>query len=570
MLDASVADLDLVPARMVNEYVYCPRLAFIEWVEGDFQDNIYTVEGRHAHRRVDREQPRRVDQDAVTSGDQAGAAAEERIHARSVHLSGAVCGVVARIDLVEADGGRATPVDYKRGAPPKNEEGCHEPERVQLCAQALVLEENGFECAQGVLYFTGARQRVSVPFTDALRARTHQAVADLRAMALSGQLPPVLADSPRCQGCSLAGVCLPDEIELLRRLDRGSKDLPRRLFPARDDALPLHVHADSGGRIGRRGECLRIEIREQEPLEVRLLDVSQISVYGAVQVTTQAIQTLCGQGIPLCFFTRGGWFFGLLQGLPHRNVGLRRHQHLTAADPVRSLPIARSIVSQKVRNQRTMLRRNAPEVPAQALKMLRHLAHKARHAADQQALLGLEGSAARVYFSHFSAMLRPPGGGGGMDFVVSGRNRRPPRDPVNALLSFAYALLTKELTVTLSAVGFDPYCGFFHQPRYGRPSLALDLMEPFRPIIADSVVIGAINNGVVRPGDFISRLGTVALSDAGRRRFIQAYERRMDELVTHPVFGYRISYRRILEVQARLVGRMLAGELDAFPVFVTR
>ena len=545
------AELDLVPARMVNEYVYCPRLAFIEWVEGDFRDNAYTVDGRHAHRRVDQQRPAGVEGDTI--------------HARSVYLSAPVSGIVARIDLVEADGGKATPVDYKRGAPPANEARCHEPERVQLCAQAMVLEENGFQCEAGVLYFTGARRRVEVPLSDDLRARTRGAVEDLREMAASGKLPGVLVDSPKCDGCSLAGVCLPDEIEQLRR--SGSRERPRQLFPARDDALPLHIQA-SHGKIGKRGERLRITAGDEEPTEVRMLDVSQIAVHGNVQVTTQAIRSMCERGIPLCFFTRGGWFFGLLQGLPHRNVGLRRLQHLTAADPQSSLPIARSIVCNKIRNQRTLLRRNAQPDPEQALNMLRHLARKARGAPSLESLLGIEGSAARVYFNRFQSMLRPPAGE--MELQISARNRRPPRDPVNALLSFAYALLAKELTITLSAVGFDPYCGFYHQPRYGRPSLALDMMEPFRPIISDSVVISAINNGIIQRRDFTSRLGAVNLCDAGRRRFIKAYERRMDELVKHPVFGYRLSYRRVLEVQARLVGRMLAGEVDDFPVFVTR
>ena len=155
-------------------------------------------------------------------------------------------------------------------------------------------------------------------------------------------------------------------------------------------------------------------------------------------------------------------------------------------------------------------------------------------------------------------------------FHFESRNRRPPRDPVNAMLSFAYALLTSEWTSTLSSVGFDPYMGFYHQPRYGRPSLALDLMEEFRPIIADSVVLSAINNGVVKLEDFVHSGTAVALKPAGRKRFIQAFERRMDELVTHSVFGYRISYRRVLDVQARLFARYLCGEIDTFPEFRVR
>jgi CRISPR-associated protein Cas1 len=138
------------------------------------------------------------------------------------------------------------------------------------------------------------------------------------------------------------------------------------------------------------------------------------------------------------------------------------------------------------------------------------------------------------------------------------------------MLSFAYALLAKEWTITLASVGFDPHCGVYHRDRHGRPSLALDMMEPFRPLIADSTVVGAINNGVIRPSDFTRRVGAVSLQKPARKRFIQAFERRMDELITHPTFGYRLSYRRVFEVQARLFGRTLAGELDALPHFVTR
>lgn len=186
-----------------------------------------------------------------------------------------------------------------------------------------------------------------------------------------------------------------------------------------------------------------------------------------------------------------------------------------------------------------------------------------------ESLLGLEGTAARMYFGDFSRMLKHDPSGK-MGFELDGRNRRPPRDPVNALLSFAYAMLTKDFAVALGVAGLDALMGFYHQPRHGKPALALDLMEEFRPLVADSVVVGAINTGVVAPEDFtVTPVGT-ALKEAGRKRFIQAYERRMDQLVTHPVFGYRISYRRVLEVQARLLGRWVLSEIDAYPSFRTR
>lgn len=167
-------------------------------------------------------------------------------------------------------------------------------------------------------------------------------------------------------------------------------------------------------------------------------------------------------------------------------------------------------------------------------------------------------------------MFKPAAGEAEPAFDFAARIRRPPRDPVNALLSFLYSLLVKEIVVTLVGVGFDPYLGFYHQPRYGRPALALDLMEEFRPLVADSTVLTLINNGEVRRSDFIARAGAVALTDNGRKRVIEAYERRLDTLVTHPIFGYQISYRRVFEVQTRLLARYLLGEIPTYPAFCTR
>jgi CRISP-associated protein Cas1 len=155
-------------------------------------------------------------------------------------------------------------------------------------------------------------------------------------------------------------------------------------------------------------------------------------------------------------------------------------------------------------------------------------------------------------------------------FEFTRRNRRPPADPVNALLSFTYSLLAKDLTIIGHSVGLDPFIGFFHQPRFGRPALALDLMEEFRPLIADSIVIGAINTGMVTADDFIRVGQAVALTPRGRKGFLRAYEQRMDALVTHPLFGYRVNYRRVLEIQTRLLAKLLMGEARRYAGFETR
>ena len=183
-------------------------------------------------------------------------------------------------------------------------------------------------------------------------------------------------------------------------------------------------------------------------------------------------------------------------------------------------------------------------------------------------VLGCEGEGASTYFQNFEGMLKRAGGIEA--FRWSRRSRRPPEDPTNAALSFAYALLTRLCHSTLQRVGFDPMLGFLHQPRAGRPALALDFMEEFRPVLADSAVLMAFNNGELRPGHFLQRGPACALTADGRRTLIGAWERRLDGLVTHPVFGYRLSYRRVLEVQARLLARHLLGELDDYPEFLVR
>lgn len=411
-----------------------------------------------------------------------------------------------------------------------------------------------------------SRQRVDVAIDDVLRARTRELLAGLRAAAARAEPPPPLVDSPKCPRCSLVGICLPDEVNLLRAPDPAATI--RRLVPARDDALPLYVHS-AGARVGKRGDELVVELRDGTREQARIGNTSHVALFGHVQISTQAVQELCGRGITVSYLSSGGWLYGITRGMDHKHIELRRLQFAAAADPGRCLTLARRFTAVKIRNCRTLVRRNADEATTPALDRMKELVDAAESAASLESLLGIEGTAARLYFDAFAAMLRPPDAER-LGFDFDGRNRRPPRDPVNALLSFGYAMLTKDVAVTSIAVGFDPYLGFYHQPRYGRPALALDVMEEFRPLIVDSVVLSAINTGAIKSSDFVRRGGAVALTPAGRSAFLRAYERRMDELVSHPVFGYRISYRRVLEVQVRLLARHLQGELAEYPPFATR
>jgi len=552
-------DLPLLPARMLNEHQYCPRLAYLEWVQSEWAESADTVEGRHVHRRVDKPSgnmppPEEMEKDT-------------RLHAKSVTLSSNRLGLIAKMDLIEADDGAVVPVDYKRGKRPHVAGGAYEPERVQLCAQGLILEEHGYTCTQGVLYFAASKERVPVVFDEELRALTRSAIDGLRLIAAGGQIPAPLVDSPKCPRCSLVGICLPDEVNYLKRQETP----PRPLAVLRDEAMPVYVQARSA-KVSKRGETLEVSVEDCAATTARLDEVSQLVLMGNIYVTTPCLHELMEREIPVTWHSFGGWFIGHTVGTGHKNVEIRTAQYRTSFDASACLRIAKGLVVAKIQNCRTLLRRNwkIGEAPESLLEEFKRDIDQARRVGGLPELLGVEGNAASRYFGAFKNIVSRDSEAGDLGFDFTKRNRRPPTDPVNALLSFAYALLTRSWTVTLSGVGLDPYRGFYHQPRYGRPALALDMMEPFRPLIADSSVIQAVNNGEVKPTDFISAAGSVALDPDGRKRFIATFERRLGHEVTHPVFGYKVSYRRLLELQARLLARHLLGELEEYPNFVTR
>lgn len=552
-------DLPLLPARMVNEYAYCPRLAYLEWVQGEWDSSADTVQGAHVHRRVDKPGPNLPEAEDLGE--------EDRLHTRSIELSSNKLGLIARLDLVEAEDGHVVPVDYKRGKRPHVAKGAYDPERVQLCLQGLLLREHGYRCDQGVLYFVASRERVGVDFDDDLIAMTQSSINGLRLIAAGGRIPAPLEDSPKCPRCSLVGICLPDEVNFLKR---GSVP-PRPLVVRREEAMPVYVQANRA-KVAKKGEVLEITVEEKAINHARLNEVSQLVLMGNVYVTTPCLMELMKRGIPVTWHSYGGWFIGHSVGLGHKNVELRTAQYRASFDSGFCLRLAKTLVRAKITNARTLLRRNwrSPEPPTELLESLKGDLRRvsAVHSLDE--LLGVEGSAAARYFSAFGDLLKTDADHPNQVFDFTHRNRRPPTDPVNAMLSFAYTLLVRSWTVALSAVGLDPFRGFYHQPRYGRPALALDLMESFRPLVADSTVIKAVNNGEVRPSDFVHAGGGVALTPDGRKRFIAAFERRMAQEISHPVFSYRISYRRLLEVQARLLGRFLLGELDAYPELTPR
>jgi CRISPR-associated protein Cas1 len=545
-------DDDLLPARMVNEFVYCPRLFFLEWVEGRFADNDDTRVGRQVHRRVDSE----IGTAPLPEDGELRAA-------RSVTLSSERLSVIAKIDLIEGIDGGVVPVDYKKGEP--QPDGTPWPsDEVQVCIYGIVLRENGYRCERAEIYYVSQRKRVSVELTSERLARVAEIVAVAQATARKTAAPLPLVNSPKCVRCSLVGLCLPDETNtLLARHEQPA----RRLVPRDPDQRPVYV-TEPGTFVGVRSARLEVTRDKEKIASFRLIDVAQLVVFGYVQVSTQALYACFERDIPVLWMSSGGWLKGFAVGQPPRYVEVRRRQ--TAAHAQAGSGLAQRMIAGKIANCRTLLRRNSRSDAAATVATLKQLASEARQCGSFATLLGIEGTAARLYFAEFPKMLSDSCAGFAEEFSVVGRNRRPPPDPLNALLSFCYSMLTKDLVAVTLGVGLDPYLGVFHRSRHSRPALALDLTEEFRPLIADSVVIGVLNNGEIRSRDFVRRAGAVALTSQGRKAVLRAYERRLDTTVIHPVFGYRISYRRVLDVQARLLAAVLVGEVPEYVPMVTR
>ncbi len=561
--DRHAISQELLPVRQLNQFVYCPRLFHLEYVQGFFAQSADTLEGSYQH---EKRRPSNPPQDV--------SAPTWPASPRQLHLADEDRGLVGVLDALEWRDGELVPVDAKHGRCPQTPD---EPvvlyghplagnawpnDQVQLCAQAFLLEASGHPASRGFIYYTGSRKRVEVAMTPPLREATAEAIRRARGVAQTATPPPPLCDSPKCVGCSLNAICLPDETLLLMDEAQGPA---RKLIPGRDDAGVLYLTAQGTG-VYRRGECLRIEVPDKEAAEIALKDIAHLALFGNVQITAQALHAVLRGGRTVAHLSSGGWLYGVTHDFSLPNVLSRRAQLLAHLDPHERLRYARAFVAAKVHNQRVLLMRNT-DAPRATRDELKDLARRAEACDDIGRLLGLEGRAAALYFGAFPQMLS---GNVGSAFEMSGRSRRPPRDPINALLSFGYALLARDFYAALVGVGLDPLLGFLHDVRPGRPALALDLMEAYRPLIVDSTVIRAVNTTELIPEDFEVYPAQALLSKAGRRKFISAYERRMDEMITHPEFGYSLSYRRTLSVECRLLSRVLLGEAIHYRPLRTR
>ncbi|MGL4174303.1 MAG: CRISPR-associated endonuclease Cas1 [Actinomycetota bacterium] len=535
-----------ISISLVAHHAFCPRRAWLE-ASGETTDTRQMAVGTAAH----------------AASDDPKASRARKL--RAVEIASHRLGIIGRCDLVELDEiGRATLVEVK-ATPVRRRAEVTEPMVVQLALQAEGLRDAGFEVAGAAVYFSEHQVRVPVqvgPVEAALAEKHVRAVGDMLA---DPNAPEPLEDDPKCTHCSHAGVCLPDERKLT--------EVRRRVLVVDPDAQMLHL-ATPGSRASIRSGRVRVEKQGQLLGTVPIERVLAVVLHGNIDISSGLLRELLWRRVPVVWCSGTGRLVGWATSSRTPNGGSRVRQHVLSETG--HLGLAREFVVAKVCNQATLLRRlgSRPKTVVSAsvvevVAALRSLQRRAATAGSVAELYGIEGDAAAKYFGVFSAMLSDrvraqPG------WFFDTRTRRPARDAINAALNFCYGMLLADVVRAVVTCGLDPHAGFLHSSGRNKPALALDLAEEFRAPVADSTVIGAFNNGELGLSGFSSVLGGVRMRDGARTALIAAYERRVCSQFIHPLFGYRVTWRRAMEIQARLVLGVIDGTQPAYKGIATR
>lgn len=538
----------------LHALAYCERLFYLEEVENVRVADERVYAGRRLHVELERE--------------------EDEEEWLTLDLESERWGLKGRIDCVRRRDGQIVPYEHKRGRSARGADGrpaAWPSDRVQIIAYAaLVEEQTGREVSEGRVRYHADNVLVHVPFDEAARAELERAIARARELQATVERPPVAENERLCVKCSLAPVCLPEEARLGVALTSDDPQLSGRttlrLFPSDDDRRTLHV-ITQGARVGRKGDRLEVSAPDDAPQLHPVHEVGQVVLHGFAQITTQALRLCAEQEVGVHWVTGGGRYMGAwVSGVGSVQRRIRQYRALT--DPELCLKLARRLAEARVRGQLSFLLRASREAGRDvrevrdAIVGMRKLLSPMSRATSIDSLRGFEGSAGAHYFGALPHLVVPEAGEA---MRPDGRNRRPPRDRCNALLSYGYAFLLKDVTNAILAVGLDPALGFYHQPRSQAHPLALDLMELFRVPLVDLPVIASINRRQWdEQEDFQIAGQQVWLSEAGRKKFIGIYERRKADRWKHPVIGHSLSYSRLLELEARLLEKEWMGEGGLF------
>jgi CRISPR-associated protein Cas1 len=526
----------------LHALAYCERLFYLEEVEEIRVADDRVYDGRTLHEALD------DDGELV------------RLQLESGNL-----GIRGKVDAVRRRDGRLIPYEHKKGRARDGAAGpgAWDSDRLQVGAYALLIEEaTGEFVPEGRIRYHGSNATVRVAIDEGVRADVRAAVARARALMSSVERPAVTTNERLCTRCSLAPVCLPEEA-------RAASDRERptiRLFPPDDERRPVHV-LGHGGRIGRSGDELLVTPREGAATREPVNEIRSVNVHGNTSISAQALQLCAERGVVVHWFTGAGSYAGSFHREDHA-VQRRIRQYEALRDPNTRLRLARTLVQARAEGQlRFLLRATQGKERFEtgiddAVDGIRVVLRAVPDASDDSVLLGLEGRAAALYFGRLPVLI---GAGVSDELRPHGRSRRPPLDPFNALLSFGYGLLLREVTQAIRGVGLEGAFGFYHRPRSSAPPLALDLLELFRVTVVDMAVVGAINRQQFDAGADFARAGRqVWLNDQGRRKAIEVFERRLADEWRHPVLGYSLSYRRQIELEVRLLEKEWSGEPGLF------
>jgi len=535
---------ELIPVSLVAEIIFCPRNFYYRACEGAEETNKFVLEGElQDEKRNEKERIRR----------------DDKLQVREITLSSEKLGIIGVLDAVEENQG-IYPIEYKRGELKENLR-----DDVQLCLQALLLEEHtGKQIPFGFVYYSGSKTRRRVEFTDELRKKSIETIERAREILHTGEIPEPVADE-RCPGCSLFSICLPFEVASLKSKETDLK----RVIPSLQEGRVLYVD-EHGAYIGKRSGKIIITKEGRTLGEIPAAYLSQIVISANANISSQALRFLLRMNVEIIYLSSRGRFEGRFVPEEHKNSLLRIAQHKHFTDNDFTLVVSKKFVIGKLSNMRTMLMRQNRDIKdteiEKAVDEIKLTLDRINSVKDKQELLGFEGIGTKSYFRVFGKLIKSHA----QSFNFEKRTKRPPCDSVNALLSFGYSLLVGNMVTSLSTVGLDPYIGFYHSSKYGRPALALDLMEEFRPVIVDSLALLMLNKGMVSDDDFKEKYGGVYLEERGRERFFRAYAERTQTEIVHPLFDYKATYRRIFEIQARLLAKVITGEINEYVPFVVR
>lgn len=582
------------PLRIMSLHAlaYCERLFYLEEVEELRVADARVFAGRRLHAEIERE--------------------EDEEEWLTLNLESEAWGLTGKVDCVRRRDGQIIPYEHKRGRSARSLDGvaeCWRSDRLQVIAYAVLVEEHtGRNIAEGRVRYHADNVMVRVAVDDAAREELRSAIERARQLQSSVVRPPVTDNERLCAKCSLAPVCLPEEARLAKQAsaecgvrneliaDCGmrnaesnaitSKDIQKeqahnvgkstiqnpnsaieesairnpkpaivRLFPADDSRRVLHV-LTQGARVGKKGDRLEISSKDQPSSLHPSQEIGQVVLHGFSQISTQALRFCADQEIGVHWVTTGGRYIGSwTSGAGSVQRRIRQYKALT--DEAFCLRLAKQLAEARARSQLSVLLRaardegRATETVKESISSIRKLLSPLNRAANIHSLRGYEGNIGAHYFKALPDLIVEEAG---ELMKPDGRNRRPPKDRCNALLSFGYALLHKDVMNAILVVGLDPSLGFYHQPRSQAHPLALDLLELFRVPLVDIPVLASINRKQWDEDEDFSIAGQqVWLSDEGKKKFIQIYERRKSDQWKHPVIGYSLSYSRLIELEVRLL-----------------